>query len=112
MPQKPSNKKEALLAQVLEVGSGSVQESAMGGDEAAAPLSVRQKGRPPQGRTIPFTLRLRPEAAELLQRLTSNLQARAIRGELARKDATIAAVVEEALKFYWEKKAGSRQDKI
>ena len=88
------------MAEVLGVGSGSVPESAMGGQESSYPPSPRPKGRPPQGSTIPFTLRLRPEAAELLQRLTSELQVRAIRGELPRKDATMATVVEEALKAY------------
>ena len=111
MSQNQKKHKVDLLAKVLEVGSGAVQESALGrGNQGLSP-SLKPKGRPPQGKTIPFTLRLRPEAAELLQRLTSDLQARAIRGELPRKDATIAAVVEDALKFYCEKVAESGRDK-
>lgn len=102
-PKKSS--KDDLLAQVLGVGAGKTKESALGSNQAPirAPVIPRPVGRPPQGPTIPFTLRLPQESAELLQRLVSDLQARAVRGDLPRKDATIAAVVEEGLRLYEEK---------
>ena len=43
----------------------------------------------------------------ILQRLVADLQARAIRGELARSEATIGTVVEEALALYAEKHGGT-----
>ena len=98
-----SAKKLALLAETVDAGAGNAHESAMGSDRPQPEAIRPTKGRPPQTPTIGFTLRLHPEAAELLQRLTADLQARAIRGELARKDATIAAVVEEGLRLYAKK---------
>lgn len=112
MPSHPKTKKEVLMEEVL--GLGKSQESALGsGKVKTEPSSsrgseaqvIRPVGRPPQGPTIPFTLRLSRESAERLQRLVADLQARAVRGELPRKDATLAAVVEEGLRLY-ERKYG------
>lgn len=102
MPPSKKTRKDALLAEVLEAGSGKAPVSAMGtrkGQEA----EKRKVGRPIKEPTIPFTLRLRQGPAELLQRLVADLQARAVRGELARSEATIGTVVEEALVLYAEK---------
>jgi len=101
MTPTKSAKKLALLAETVDAGAGNAHESAMGSERPLPQQALRPaKGRPPQAPTIGFTVRLRPEIAELLQRLTADLQARAIRGELARRDATIAAVVEEGLRLY------------
>lgn len=105
MSPSKQTKKDALLAEVLEAGSGKASVSAMGPSKAA-PASPRPVGRPTKEPTIPFTLRLRQGSAELLQRLVADLQARAVRGELARSEATIGTVVEEAL-FLYEQKHGS-----
>ena len=76
------------------------------GAKRAVAAERRGVGRPAKEPTIPFTLRLRQGPAELLNRLVADLQARAIRGDLARSDATIGAVVEEALGLYDEKHGG------
>jgi hypothetical protein len=102
MPPSKKTRKDALLAEVLEAGSGKAPVSAMGtpkGQDAER----RKVGRPIKEPTIPFTLRLRQGPAELLQRLVADLQARAVRGEHARSEATIGTVVEEALELYAEK---------
>jgi len=106
MPSSKKTRKEALLAEVLEAGSGKASVSAMGtpkGQDAER----RKVGRPIKEPTIPFTLRLRQAPAELLQRLVADLQARAVRGEFARSEATIGTVVEEALALYSEKHRGT-----
>jgi hypothetical protein len=99
MSPSKQTKKDALLAEVLEAGSGKAKASAMGTPKGSAP-ERRNVGRPAKEPTIPFTLRLRQGSAELLQRLVADLQARAIRGELSRSEATIGTVVEEALTLY------------
>ena len=99
MTPSKQTKKDALLAEVLEAGSGKAPASAMGTPEATGP-ERRAVGRPTKEPTIPFTLRLRKDSAVLLQRLVSDLQARAVRGDLARSEATIGTVVEEALALY------------
>jgi len=99
MPPSKKTRKDALLAEVLQAGSGKASVSAMGtpkGQDAER----RKVGRPIKEPTIPFTLRLRQGPAELLQQLVADLQARAVRGELARSEATIGTVVEEALVLY------------
>ncbi len=97
----PSRKtrKDALLAEVLNAGSGKAPISAIGAT-LDQDRERRKVGRPAKEPTIPFTLRLRQGPAELLQRLVADLQARALRGELARSEATIGTVVEEALVLY------------
>lgn len=97
----PSKKtsKDALLAEVLNAGAGKAPVSAMGTPRGQDD-NARKVGRPVKEPTIPFTLRLRQAPAELLQRLVADLQARAVRGELARSEATIGTVVEEALALY------------
>jgi hypothetical protein len=102
MPPSKKTRKDALLAEVLEAGSGKVPVSAMGTPKGKD-AERRKVGRPIKEPTIPFTLRLRQDPAELLQRLVADLQARAVRGELARSEATIGTVVEEALALYQEK---------
>lgn len=99
----PSKKtrKDALLAEVLNAGAGKAPVSAMGTPRGQG-AERRKVGRPGKEPTIPFTLRLRQAPAELLQRLVADLQARAVRGELARSEATIGTVVEEALALYAE----------
>ena len=101
MPPSKKTRKDALLAEVLEAGAGKAPVSAMGTPKGQD-VETRKVGRPIKEPTIPFTLRLRQGPAELLQRLVADLQARAVRGELARSDATIGTVVEEALKLYAE----------
>jgi hypothetical protein len=102
MPPSKKTRKDALLAEVLEVGSGKAPVSAMGTSKGRD-AEKRKVGRPIKEPTIPFTLRLRQSPAELLQQLVADLQARAVRGELARSEATIGTVVEEALVLYAEK---------
>ena len=102
MPPSKKTRKDALLAEVLEVGSGKAPVSAMGTSKGRV-AEKRKIGRPLKEPTIPFTLRLRQVPAELLQRLVADLQARAVRGDLARSKATIGTVVEEALALYAEK---------
>jgi hypothetical protein len=102
MTPSKRTRKDALLEEVLKAGSGKAAASAMGTARDASP-ERRNVGRPTKEPTIPFTLRLRQEPAELLQRLVADLQARAVRGELARSDATIGTVVEEALALYAER---------
>jgi len=106
MPSSKKTRKDALLAEVLEAGSGKAPVSAMGTSKGLD-AEKRKVGRPIKEPTIPFTLRLRLGPAELLQRLVSDLQARAVRGELARSEATIGTVVEEALGLYAEKHGGT-----
>lgn len=106
MSPSKQTKKDALLAEVLDAGSGKAPVSAMGVPRGVVP-ERRNVGRPAKEPTIPFTLRLRQGPAELLNRLVADLQARAVRGELARSEATIGAVVEEALGLYDEKHGGS-----
>lgn len=108
MSPSKQTKKEALLAEVLEAGSGKAAASAMGTPKAA-PSEHRAVGRPAKEPTIPFTLRLRKESAVLLQRLVADLQARAVQGELARSEATIGTVVEEALVLYDLKHRGTTE---
>lgn len=105
MASRPKSKKDALMAEVLGLGS-QAQESALGASKA--PAAPAKPGRPSQGPVLPFTVRLPQEAAQLLQRLVSDLGARAMRGEIARKNATISAVVEAALRLYAEKQGGSK----
>jgi hypothetical protein len=96
-------RKSDLLAEVLGVGAGQVPESAMSsrqGQASSQTPPARPVGRPPKEATIPFTLRLRKETAQLLQALVADLQARALEGEIARGDATIGTVVEEGLRLY------------
>jgi len=88
-----------LLAEVLGVGAGQVEESALGSGQEKVETR-KGLGRPVKEPTIPFTLRLRKEAAELLQQLVADLQARAIRGEFPRSEATIGTVVEQGLFLY------------
>ena len=107
MPPSKQTKKDALLAEVLEVGAGKASTSAMGPSRGSTP-ERRNVGRPAKEPTIPFTLRLRQEPAELLNRLVADLQARAVRGELPRSEATIGAVVEEALGLYDAKHGGPK----
>jgi hypothetical protein len=102
MPPSKKTRKDALLAEVLEAGAGKAKVSAMGSPKSPD-TERRSVGRPTKEPTIPFTLRLRQGPAELLQRLVADLQARAVRGELARSEATIGTVVEEALMLYAEK---------
>ena len=108
MTRPKKSNRDDLLAQVIGVGAGRPQESALGTGQVPVPVAAKPVGRPPQGPTIPFTLRLSQEGAERLQRLVSDLQARAIRGELPRRDATIAAVVEEGLRLYDKKHGGTK----
>jgi len=105
MSPSKQTKKDALLAEVLDAGAGKAPTSAMGASRPLAP-ERRNVGRPAKEPTIPFTLRLRQGPAELLNRLVADLQARAVRGELARSAATIGTVVEEALGLYDEKHGG------
>ena len=102
MPPSKKTRKDALLAEVLEAGAGKAPVSAMG-SQKTPDVGRRSVGRPTKEPTIPFTLRLRQGPAELLQSLVADLQARAVRGELARSEATIGTVVEEALALYEEK---------
>ena len=102
--RKPS--KADLLAEVIGVGAGNVPESALESKQGLAEAR-RPMGRPRKDPTIPFTLRLKQESAELLQKLTGELQARAVRGELPRSEATFAAVVEEGLRLYATKHSDS-----
>lgn len=108
MTPAAKNKKDALLSEVLQAGAGSTSESALGKAHASAksqaPPVVHAPGRPRQEPTIPFTLRLPQDAATLLQSLVADLQARAVRGELPRSEATIGRVVHEALKLYAAKR--------
>ena len=93
--------KEDLMAEVLGVGQGKAKESALQSSQGKAQdESRRLPGRPSKEKTIPFTLRLRADSAELLQRLVADLQAKAIRGDLARGEATIGTVVERGLVLY------------
>ena len=106
MPPSKKTRKDALLAEVLEAGAGRAPVSAMGAAKGQD-SEQRKVGRPLKEPTIPFTLRLRRGPAELLQRLVADLQARAVRGEFARSEATIGTVVEEALALYAEKHGGT-----
>ena len=93
--------KEDLMAEVLGVGQGKTKESALQSTQGKAQDEARRDtGRPKKEPTIPFTLRLRAESAELLQRLVADLQAKAIRGDLPRGEATIGTVVERGLVLY------------
>lgn len=94
-------KKEDLMAEVLGVGQGNTKESALQSPQGKAQDEARRTpGRPAKDPTIPFTLRLQQASAELLQRLVADLQAKAVRGELPRSEATIGAVVERGLLLY------------
>jgi hypothetical protein len=102
VPNEKPSKKAELLAEVMGVGGGHSQESALG--TRKEPQAARKPiGRPSKEPTIPFTLRLRSGAAELLQALVSDLQARAVRGEFPRSEATIGTVVEQSLELYAQK---------
>lgn len=92
-------KKDALLAEVIGAGAGQGTQSAMG-SERQANVAPKKVGRPPKAPTVPFTLRLGQQSAELLTRLVQDLQARAMRGEMPRSEATIGRVVQEALDLY------------
>lgn len=99
--------KEDLLAQVIGVGAGisaeSAIESSQGRKAAKKVAGPRAVGRPAKEPTVQFTLKLRPSSAQLLQELQADLQSRAIRGEIARSEATIALIVEQALELYAKK---------
>lgn len=98
--------KEDLLAEVIGAGSGHVPESAIEssqGRKTAKRLAAKTAGRPAKEPTVQFTLKLRPGAAQLLQELQSELQGRAIRGEIPRSEATISLIVEESLHLYAKK---------
>ena len=105
--------REDLLAEVMGAGSGHGTESAMEssqGRKASRPPPVsRAVGRPAKEPTVQFTLKLRPASARLLQELQSNLQGRAIRGEITRSEATIAIIVEQALELYAKKHQHPKQ---
>lgn len=105
--------REDLLAEVVGVGSGvsseSAIESSQGRKASRTPPAARGVGRPAQEASVQFTLRLRPTSAQLLQSLVSDLQGRAIRGEIARSEATIGLIVEQALELYAKKHQHGKQ---
>jgi hypothetical protein len=96
--------KDDLMAEVLGVGQGKAKGSALQSPQGKAQDEARRDpGRPRKEPTIPFTLRLRLESAELLKRLVADLQGKALRGQLPRSEATIGTVVERGLALYAEK---------
>lgn len=98
-------KKDSLLAEVVGVGGGHGTPSALDVMQVDHGKDQGQKtlGRPSKEPTIPFTLRLRRESAELLQFLVADLRNRALHEGFPRSEATIGTVVEQGLALYAEK---------
>ncbi len=98
-------KKDSLLAVVVGLGGDPEAPSAL--DPLQGDLDKNQgrkaMGRPSKEPTIPFTLRLRRESAELLQFLVADLRNRALREGFPRSEATIGTVVEQGLALYAER---------